>query len=166
MSGATRGAAMMSDLICSVNRRGTAADENGARHELVVSELGSVESEILAWVEANGSATLRCLIRELEHPAIFVMMAVEALSRAGWVEIVAQDSDLVVAGWLDRLDQERYAGACPCSKELRSSSALPRLNGRGSPPCPASSVLPRGKPSSAPAIRRTPCGSSGPAACT
>ena len=67
-----------------------------AEHESVMTTLGLVEGEVLAYLDRQEVSTLRRLNRELHQPAYLVMMALGALIRAGLVRGIQHELDVVV----------------------------------------------------------------------
>ena len=62
----------------------------------LMTTLGVVEGDVLAYLERNGSATLRELNRQLRGPAYLVMMGVGALVRAGLVRGVQSELSVIL----------------------------------------------------------------------
>ena len=62
----------------------------------LITPLGLVEGDVLLYLEAYGSTTLRQLIRELEWPTSLVTMAVGALVREGLIRAVQHELEVFV----------------------------------------------------------------------
>ena len=62
----------------------------------LMTPLGLVGGEALAYLEEHGATTVRRLIRELEWPSHMVMMAVGALIREGLVQAIQHDLEVSV----------------------------------------------------------------------
>jgi uncharacterized membrane protein len=67
-----------------------------AERSSLMTPLGLVEGEVLAYLDRQGIATLRRLNQQLGWPAYMVMMAVGALIRAGLVRGIQHDLEVVV----------------------------------------------------------------------
>lgn len=70
--------------------------ETVTEHESLMTPLGVVEGEVLAYLEREEVSTLRRLNREIRQPAYMVMMAVGALIRAGLIRGIQHELDVVV----------------------------------------------------------------------
>jgi len=73
-----------------------AAEPAGSAGGSVVTLVGLVEGDVLAYLEGHGSATLRELIRALEWSAPLVTMGVGALIRQGLVRGIRHDLEVVL----------------------------------------------------------------------
>ncbi len=62
----------------------------------LMTPVGVVEGEVLAYLDRHGCATLRRLNQELAWPAYMVMMAVGALIRAGLVRGIQHELQVVI----------------------------------------------------------------------
>ena len=67
-----------------------------ARRTSLMTSVGLVEGDVLAYLEEHGATTSRQLIRSLEWPASLVMMGLGALVRAGVVQAVQRDLEVIV----------------------------------------------------------------------
>ena len=73
----------------------------------LMTSLGLIEGDVLAYVEEHGATTVRRLIRELEWSAPMVMMAVGALVREGLVRATQHDLEVIVELLPPRSSPER-----------------------------------------------------------
>ena len=70
----------------------------GASKSLMTT-IGIVEGEVLAYLDTHGATTLRHLTRELEWPTTMIMMAVGALVREGLARAVQHELEIIVDLW-------------------------------------------------------------------
>lgn len=62
----------------------------------LMTPIALVEGEVLNYLEANGSSTLKRIIEELKWPAVMILMGIGALIRGGLVRAKKiQDSVLL-----------------------------------------------------------------------
>ena len=62
----------------------------------LMTTLGIISGEVLAYLETRGATTLHQLARELEWPARMTMMAVGALIRQGLIRAIQHDLEVIV----------------------------------------------------------------------
>jgi hypothetical protein len=62
----------------------------------LMTPLGVISGDVLAYMDGHKRTTLRRLIRELQWPAALVMMGVGALIREGLLRGVQRDLDVVL----------------------------------------------------------------------
>jgi hypothetical protein len=62
----------------------------------LMTPLGVVEGDILAYLEAHGATPLRRLVRELEWPSPMVMMGVGALVRERLIQARQHELEVIV----------------------------------------------------------------------
>jgi hypothetical protein len=62
----------------------------------IMTVLGIIEGEAVAYLERKGATTLRHLVHQLDWPARMIMMAVGALIREGLVRAEARELELVL----------------------------------------------------------------------
>lgn len=79
----------------------------------LITTLGLVEGEVLAFLEDHRATTLRGLIRELEWPSRVVMMAVGALVRERLVRAAQRELEVILEPLPDDA-RPRYAGQTFC----------------------------------------------------
>ena len=62
----------------------------------LMTRIGILEGDVLAYLEEHGSTVMRRVTRELEGPFPLIMMAIGALVRRGLVRAVQHDLEIIL----------------------------------------------------------------------
>lgn len=62
----------------------------------LMTRIGVLEGEVLAFLEEHGSTPMRRLTRELDGPSPMIMMAMGALVRQGLIRVVQHDLEVIL----------------------------------------------------------------------